>query len=37
MPPDAPDERWRDPALLLDMLLAAEDALSFIAARRPTA
>ncbi len=26
-----PDEGWRDPALLLDMRLAAEDALSFIA------
>lgn len=31
MPPERQDESWRDPALLLDMLLAAEDALSFVA------
>jgi uncharacterized protein with HEPN domain len=31
MPPDRSDESWRDAALLLDIMLAAEDALSFIA------
>ena len=31
MPPDRSDESWRDAALLLDMMLAAEDALSFVA------
>jgi hypothetical protein len=31
MPPDRSDESWRDGALLLDILLAAEDALSFVA------
>jgi uncharacterized protein with HEPN domain len=31
MPPDQSGESWRDAALLLDMALAAEDALSFIA------
>ena len=30
MPPDG-DESWRDAALLLDMRLAAEDALGFVA------
>ncbi len=29
MPPDGSDESWRDAALLLDMVLAAEGALSF--------
>jgi len=31
MPPDQSSESWRDAALLLDMALAAEDALSFVA------
>jgi hypothetical protein len=31
MPPDRSDESWRDAALLLDMVLAAEGALSFTA------
>lgn len=31
MPPDRSGESWRDGALLLDIMLAAEDALSFIA------
>jgi uncharacterized protein with HEPN domain len=31
MPPDRSGEGWRDAALLLDMALAAEDALSFVA------
>ena len=31
MPPDQRDENWRDAALLLDMKLAAGDALSFVA------
>lgn len=31
MPPDRSDESWRDAALLLDMVLAAEGALSFAA------
>jgi len=31
MPPDRSDEGWRDAALLLDILLAAEDALAFVA------
>ena len=31
MPPDRASEGWRDAALLLDMALAAEDALSFVA------
>lgn len=31
MPPDRSGESWRDAALLLDIVLAAEDALSFIA------
>jgi uncharacterized protein with HEPN domain len=31
MPPERSDEGWRDAALLLDIMLAAEDALSFIA------
>lgn len=31
MPPDRSGESWRDAALLLDIMLAAEDALSFIA------
>jgi uncharacterized protein with HEPN domain len=31
MPPDRSDESWRDAALLLDIVLAAEDALSFVA------
>jgi len=31
MPPDQFAESWRDPALLLDMKLAAEDALPFVA------
>ncbi len=31
MPPDRSDESWRDAALLLDIMLAAEDALSFVA------
>jgi uncharacterized protein with HEPN domain len=31
MPADRPDENWRDAALLLDMRLAAEGALSFVA------
>lgn len=31
MPPDGIDERLRDIALLLDMTLAAEDALGFVA------
>ena len=30
MPPDGSDEGWRDAALLLDIVLAAEDALSFV-------
>jgi uncharacterized protein with HEPN domain len=30
MPPDSSDEGWRDAALLLDIMLAAEDALSFV-------
>jgi uncharacterized protein with HEPN domain len=30
MPPDRSGEGWRDAALLLDIMLAAEDALSFI-------
>jgi uncharacterized protein with HEPN domain len=30
MPPDRSDEGWRDAALLLDIMLAAEDALSFV-------
>jgi uncharacterized protein with HEPN domain len=32
MPPDEADESWRDAALLLDMRLAAEDAVAFVAA-----
>jgi len=32
MPPDGADESWRDAALLLDMQLAAEDAVAFVAA-----
>ena len=31
MPPDSSGENWRDAALLLDIMLAAEDALSFVA------
>ena len=31
MPPDQSDESWRDAALLLDMALAGEDALTFVA------
>jgi|ERR1700683_3583344 len=31
MPPDRSSESWRDAALLLDIVLAAEDALSFVA------
>jgi hypothetical protein len=31
MPPDRASEGWRDEALILDMALAAEDALSFVA------
>ncbi len=31
MPPDRSGDGWRDAALLLDILLAAEDALTFIA------
>jgi uncharacterized protein with HEPN domain len=31
MPPDRSDDSWRDAALLLDIMLAAEDALSFVA------
>jgi uncharacterized protein with HEPN domain len=31
MPPDGADESWRDAALLLDMRLAAEDAVAFVA------
>jgi len=31
MPPERSDERWRDAALLLDIMLAAEDAESFVA------
>jgi uncharacterized protein with HEPN domain len=31
MPPDRSGESWRDAALLLDIMLAAEDALSFVA------
>jgi uncharacterized protein with HEPN domain len=31
MPPERSNESWRDEALLLDMMLAAEDALSFVA------
>jgi uncharacterized protein with HEPN domain len=31
MPPDRSDESWRDAALLLDIMLATEDALSFVA------
>jgi|SRR5208282_2879421 len=31
MPPDRSDESWRDAALLLDIMLAAEDALAFVA------
>ena len=31
MPPENSGESWRDPALLLDMVIAAEDALSFVA------
>jgi uncharacterized protein with HEPN domain len=30
MPPDHSDDGWRDAALLLDIMLAAEDALSFV-------
>ncbi len=30
MPPDRSGESWRDAALLLDMMLAAEDALVFV-------
>jgi uncharacterized protein with HEPN domain len=30
MPHDRSDEIWRDAALLLDMVLAAEDAISFV-------
>jgi hypothetical protein len=32
MPPERSDEGWRDAALLLDIMLAAEDALSFVVA-----
>jgi hypothetical protein len=35
MPPDRSDESWRDAALLLDIMLAAEDAMSFIAGLSP--
>jgi len=31
MPPDRSGESWRDAALLLDIMLAAEDALAFVA------
>lgn len=31
MPPDHSGESWRDAALLLDIMLAAEDALTFVA------
>lgn len=31
MPPEGSAEGWRDAALLLDIMLAAEDALSFVA------
>lgn len=31
MPPEGSGGTWRDAALLLDITLAAEDALSFIA------
>ena len=31
MAPEGSDENWRDEALLLDIMLAAEDALSFVA------
>jgi uncharacterized protein with HEPN domain len=31
MAPERSDESWRDAALLLDIMLAAEDALSFVA------
>ena len=31
MPPERSDESWRDAALLLDIMLAAEDALTFVA------
>jgi uncharacterized protein with HEPN domain len=31
MPPDGSGESWRDAALPLDIMLAAEDALSFVA------
>jgi uncharacterized protein with HEPN domain len=31
MPPDRSGESWRDAALLLDITLAAEDALTFVA------
>ena len=31
MPPDRSDESWRDAALLLDIMLAAEDAVAFVA------
>jgi uncharacterized protein with HEPN domain len=31
MPPDHSSEAWRDAALLLDIFLAAEDALGFVA------
>jgi len=31
MPPDRSGESWRDAALLLDIILAAEDALAFVA------
>ncbi len=31
MPPNRSDESWRDAALLLDIMLAAENALSFVA------
>jgi uncharacterized protein with HEPN domain len=31
MPPDSSDESWRDAALLLDIQLAAENALAFVA------
>jgi|HubBroStandDraft_1064217.scaffolds.fasta_scaffold623005_1 uncharacterized protein with HEPN domain len=30
MPPDRSEESWRDAALLLDIMLAAEDAQSFV-------
>jgi hypothetical protein len=31
MPPERSDDAWRDPALLLDMKLAAEDAVRWLA------